>query len=707
MLPPYAVIEKTIERYKFRKPQREENLKKLKKGQLLEVDNPERVKLRLDRIANNPLAIAMMAEAEATSVVNSSLKILSTEQFRQLVQERIIGQNDLMGIVYLDYALRASQSVGRVIIRNSQQRVQGYGTGFLVSPRLILTNNHVLSSAQETKFSLIEFNYQTGVTGQVLQSYVYELDPQTFFVTDQTLDYTLVAVHEGSNPQPPLLNFGWNRLIEDQGKAIVGEYVNIIQHPEGEPKQLALRENQVLDIFEDFLQYQTDTAPGSSGSPVFNDQWEVVGLHHSGVPLMDASGNIVGWKANEGIRVSSIVKHIKQQSLTPSQVVLRTELFQATPPSPNPEAVAPLFQPVPSVSPVFEENNVICTIPLQVSISLGQANLLTPAPFSKLTSPLNPTAPVPTPSILKVDIDAAIASDPQLSADLELLERARRGEIPYFDVSADNADRDSYYGSLIRDVSSLNPKELFNRLSQLVRQKHQNQLAYAPSRYVYPWVDIRPDLKIRSIYSELEFEPEQIIREDLQIDLERTARLRELMSRELIFSNEALTLELDLLEAQLPYNCEHSVPQSWFNKKEPMKGDLHHLFACEVNCNSFRGNTPFFEFSDFPEEALRSNCGKSERSDFKFEPENGKGAVARATLYFLLRYPGQINNTEVEYTKERLKVLLQWHQEFPQDDDYERHRNQVVFRKQGNRNPLIDFPEWAQKIDFNLGLGNG
>lgn len=81
--------------------------------------------------------------------------------------------------------------------------------------------------------------------------------------------------------------------------------------------------------------------------------------------------------------------------------------------------------------------------------------------------------------------------------------------------------------------------------------------------------------------------------------------------------------------------------------------------------------------------------------------------MARATLYFLLRYPGQINNTEVEYTKERLKVLLRWHQEFPQDDDYERHRNQIVFRKQGNRNPLIDFPEWAKLIDFNLGLGTG
>ena len=30
--------------------------------------------------------------------------------------------------------------------------------------------------------------------------------------------------------------------------------------------------------------YSTDTEAGSSGSPVFNDQWEVVALHHSVKP---------------------------------------------------------------------------------------------------------------------------------------------------------------------------------------------------------------------------------------------------------------------------------------------------------------------------------------------------------------------------------------------------------------------------------------
>ncbi|MER3477440.1 MAG: hypothetical protein C4287_14275, partial [Leptolyngbya sp. ERB_1_2] len=60
------------------------------------------------------------------------------------------------------------------------------------------------------------------------------------------------------------------------------EFVTVIQHPGGQPKQIAIRENKVLKIGDDqdalqdnFLWYASDTAPGSSGSPVLNDNWQV------------------------------------------------------------------------------------------------------------------------------------------------------------------------------------------------------------------------------------------------------------------------------------------------------------------------------------------------------------------------------------------------------------------------------------------------
>jgi len=127
-----------------------------------------------------------------------------------------------------------------------------------------------------------------------------------------------------------------------------------------------------------------------------------------------------------------------------------------------------------------------------------------------------------------------------------------------------------------------------------------------------------------------------------------------------------------------------------------MRGDLHHLFACESGCNSFRGNFPYFDFPD-TEEVAREACGR--REDIGFEPGAGKGPVARATLYFLLRYPGLIGDSEHELTRRSAA-------DDPQlargrsGQHYELHRNFVIADLQGNRNPLIDHPDWAQRIDF-------
>ena len=248
------------------------------------------------------------------------------------------------------------------------------------------------------------------------------------------------------------------------------------------------------------------------------------------------------------------------------------------------------------------------------------------------------------------------------------------------------------------------PASLFEALSRRLEETHKTRPAYKPMVHVYPWVDLHPDLKLRSVYSGKPFDAEELIREDARIEAERT-RMRESFRSALSESSlggARLEETLDLLEAQLPFNCEHVVPQSWFAKREPMRGDLHHLFACESGCNSFRGNIPYYDFPDF-EEALRGECGK--REEGRFEPSNGKGAVARATLYFLLRYPGEINAVRKELLPERIGVLLDWHRQRP-PSDYERHRNAAIFEKQGNRNPLIDFPDRVDRIEFRRGLGN-
>jgi endonuclease G len=311
--------ELAAERVAKRAPERHEHVRVLKsKGGLAAADSPERIGKRIDRLRR------YYRDDDLLEV---------GEQDRGVVLEKIIGTADFVGVRYLDAGVAAARAVGRVNIRDARGRLTGYGTGSLVSQALLLTNHHVLADAETARGSVIEFNYQDGVDGKPLLSAVHALDPDRFFLADRERDFALVAVRA---PAAELAPFGFNRLIEAEGKAIIGEFVTIVQHPRGEKKQLALRENKIVDIPEQVLHYTADTEPGSSGSPVFNDQWEVVALHHAAVPTpgRDDPGEYV----NEGIRISRICQFIRQAPLPPAQRELADQLFtperiELTPPA--------------------------------------------------------------------------------------------------------------------------------------------------------------------------------------------------------------------------------------------------------------------------------------------------------------------------------------------------------------------------------------
>jgi endonuclease G, mitochondrial len=689
-------IRETEKRFEERSATRKEGLEIIARGNMLDADTPERVDKRLERLqVDRKTAEALLESGYALTVPT---RPGGPSIIEPVTLERVLGGSDFVGVSYLELALSASLAVGRVIVRNANGRVASFGTGFMVSPRLLLTNNHVLEREEQASSSQIEFNYELSISGDREPTMLVTFSPDTFFLTNQGLDYTLVAVQ----PREPG-TYGWLRLIEEEGKVINGEYVNIIQHPNGEPKQLALRENQLVDVLENFLHYRTDTAPGSSGSPVFNDEWEVIALHHSGVPKRDQDGNLltrdgriwqhwmgehkIDWIANEGVRISRIVKDIKNQTLTPEKRRLRAEIFSAEPPSISSSTVSTRPSPEGSSMPlrradvgrpsVNNDGSVTWTFPVDVRVRVEQDSV------NKAASPFYGAA-------------SALPEEDELREALEELERTRTRT--YYNEVDDRKARNMYYANV--DLNG-NSEVLFGSLSQLVQATHKKRLRYSPSQYVYPWVDLHPDRKLRSIYSGIAFDPAEFIREDFRISQERVLEIRGIVTSESIPSAEQLEAAIDLLESRLPYNCEHVVPQSWFNKREPMRGDLHHLFACESRCNSFRGNIPYFDFADFGE-AVRDDCGKLLTN--RFEPVHGKGSVARATMYFLLKYPGEINSNQREFEEDRIDILLDWHEDEPVTP-YELHRNMAIFEQQGNRNPLIDFPELARKIDFVSGLG--
>jgi endonuclease G, mitochondrial len=281
--------------------------------------------------------------------------------------ERIINTEDFVGVRYLEAGVAAARATGRINILDDRGRLQGYGTGSLVSPTLLLTNHHVLPDAETARSSVIEFDYQDGLDGRPLHPQVFELDPDRFFLASEERDCALVAVRAEAGA---LAGYGYNRLIEAEGKAIIGECVTIIQHPRGEKKQIALRENKIVDIPGQFLHYTADTEPGSSGSLAYNDQWEPVALHHASVPAPGRSD--LGGFVNEGIRISRIVEFIRLQTLAGEARALADEIFAPPPllPRPavddSPRAAAAEHSPAPNGA-----REMTISVPLEITVRIG------------------------------------------------------------------------------------------------------------------------------------------------------------------------------------------------------------------------------------------------------------------------------------------------------------------------------------------------
>jgi len=172
------------------------------------------------------------------------------------------------------------------------------GSGFIVNGDLLLTNHHVLPEPVMAAGSTVEFNYQLTADGLATEVDSYHPSPDRCFATSADDDWTVVALDR----QPER----WGSLRLQRSEPQVGDFVSIIQHPGGGYKHIGMYHNTVAYVGEGRVQYLTDTLPGSSGSPVFNDRWEVVALHHSGGMLREP-GTKSWYYRNEGIHINSVI----------------------------------------------------------------------------------------------------------------------------------------------------------------------------------------------------------------------------------------------------------------------------------------------------------------------------------------------------------------------------------------------------------------
>jgi V8-like Glu-specific endopeptidase len=190
--------------------------------------------------------------------------------------------------------IRAEWAVCRV----EKPEGQPLGTAFLVGPDLVLTNHHVAFDAFRNHPETVRFRFgfrepadgapQAGTTYGLATNWEVHSSPVA------KLDYAVVRLDRRAGEEPvgdfkDAPRRGWLKLQKPDVRQSQGLF--ILQHPGG--KTLKMANGGVRKVAGDRVDYEVDTEPGSSGSPVFNNKWQLVALHsragtgqfNQGVPI--------------------------------------------------------------------------------------------------------------------------------------------------------------------------------------------------------------------------------------------------------------------------------------------------------------------------------------------------------------------------------------------------------------------------------------
>lgn len=163
------------------------------------------------------------------------------------------------------------------------------------------------------------------------------------------------------------------------------------------------------------------------------------------------------------------------------------------------------------------------------------------------------------------------------------------------------------------------------------------------------------------------------------------------------------------------WNKEHIWAKSnGFDSQGAMAfSDLHHLRASDWKLNNYRSNNPFNYVTSgkYVDDAF-GHISTCKNGSSVFEPSDQyKGDVARALFYMATRYYNGDGSTGTHLALTEgtdssggkwgyLNTLLEWHELDPVDE-FESHRNDLVYTLQNNRNPYIDHPEYARAVFKN------
>jgi Effector-associated domain 1/Trypsin-like peptidase domain len=224
------------------------------------------------------------------------------------------------------------------------------GTGCLVAPDLVLTNEHVITPLREDPTLVgqveVRFDYKALDDGTVVSPGVpFQLDPNGWLVDwsppsavdvlldqggavpgGEELDYALLRVAGepgnqtlGVADDPLGPTRGW--VTELAPDVAANTFLFILQHPLGKPIAMAGDVVTAINGNATRIRYKTNTEHGSSGAPCFDINWRLAALHHLGDPGYAA---LKRSDYNEGVPMQAILGLLEQRQQRPQLFPART-----------------------------------------------------------------------------------------------------------------------------------------------------------------------------------------------------------------------------------------------------------------------------------------------------------------------------------------------------------------------------------------------